>query len=118
MLGAAVLARIRGECVLGRRAGHVGWRVHCPSPVRREVDGGRWAHHLGTVVRGLATDLPWFGAVLPGKLQRQPLAPFFFHGRIAQVSPQLQAVNAPHGLDGQQPAPTEGLVRYHGQMGQ
>ena len=39
---------------------------------------------------------------------------FFFHGRIAQAPPQLQAVDAQHGLDGEWRAATQILVRTSG----
>lgn len=46
-----------------------------------------------------------------------PLVQFFFHGRIAQAPPQLQAVDAQHGLDGERWAATQGLVRAPSERG-
>jgi hypothetical protein len=48
----------------------------------------------------------------PRKLPIQrPLVKLFFHGRVAQVPPQLKAVNAQHHFNGKRRAPTQRLAR-------
>ena len=67
-------------------------------------DGGLVGHAHCTIEAGKAT--------IQG-----PLVQFFFHGWIALVPPQLQAVDAQHGLDGERGAATQGLVCAAGKRG-
>mmetsp|Transcript_39182 Transcript_39182/g.92016 ORF Transcript_39182/g.92016 Transcript_39182/m.92016 type:complete len:247 (-) Transcript_39182:3189-3929(-) len=45
---------------------------------------------------------------------QRPLVQFLFHRRIAQVPPQLQAVDAQHGLDGERRPAAQRLMRTSG----
>lgn len=51
-------------------------------------------------------------AIQPGKASIQrTLTKLFFHGRIAEVPPQLQAMDAQHRLDGERWTPAQSLMR-------